>query len=385
MTSQYVPARGSPTVFVCSPYIVEKQDLREWGGKHLNRIMSSSHMDVVPDACIDVLDIMADDDFNFEESIFNLEVKEFGYVANMGCPVADCNFQGTFPSRAKFQRHWEERHVREVQKWACPHQGCKALVRRKSDMKSHLKFTHKETDSFILSLTIAKATSQMVRATNFIDPGLLKYNFRRAETFPTAGVLSLPGFPSMANVAPGTVVIPPPVIEPSSSLEPSSSSLEPSSPSVQTSSPKLDPSSSLLDPSSLPLEPPLTLEPSSLMAARLLSTTELASVSTQTDSKKISLDDYLHKPQSKSTQTYSYCDDDFAIPPIPSSEDSLQMYIVKLGNQIDRIARVRLLAKERLERLQRPGSSLRELESENRAMKRKITELLEREELFPEP
>lgn len=173
--------------------------------------MSSSHVDVVPDACIDVLDIMADDDFNFEESIFNLEVKEFGYVANMGCPVADCNFQGTFPSRAKFQRHWEERHVREVQKWACPHQGCKALVRRKSDMKSHLKFTHKETDSFILGLTIAKATSQMVRATNFIDPGLLKYNFRRAETFPTAGVLSLPGFPSMANVAPGTVVIPRPL------------------------------------------------------------------------------------------------------------------------------------------------------------------------------
>lgn len=121
------------------------------------------------------------------------------------------------------------------------------------------------------------------------------------------------------------------------------------------------------------------------MAAPLLSTMELATVSTQTDSKKISLDDYLHKPQSKSTQTYSYCDDDFAIPPIPSSEDSLQMYIVKLGNQIDRIARVRLLAKERLERLQRPGSSLRELESENRALKRKITELLEREELFPEP
>lgn len=354
--------------------------------------MSSSHMDVVPNACIDVLDIMADDDFNFEESIFNLEVKEFGYVANMGCPVADCNFQGTFPSRAKFQRHWEERHVREVQKWACPHQGCKALARRKSDMKSHLKFTHKETNPSILGLTIAKATSQMVRATNFIDPGLLKYNFRRAETFPTGGVLSLPGFPSMANVAPGTVVIPPPVIEPPSSLEPSSSSLEPSFSSVQTSSPELDPSSSLLeqsssslDPSSLPLEPSLTLEPSSLMAAPLLSTMELATVSTQTDSKKISLDDYLHKPQSKSTQTYSYCDDDFAIPPIPSSEDSLQMYIVKLGNQIDRIARVRLLAKERLERLQRPGSSLRELESENRALKRKITELLEREELFPEP
>lgn len=119
-------------------------------------------------------------------------------------------------------------------------------VRRKSDMKSHLKFIHKETNPSILGLTIAKATSQMARATYFIHPRLLKYNFRRAETFPTAGVLSLPGFPSMMNVAPGTVVISPPVIEPSSSLEPFSSSLEQSSSSLQPSSPELDPSSSLL-------------------------------------------------------------------------------------------------------------------------------------------
>lgn len=48
-----------------------------------------------------------------------------------------CNFQETFPFRAKNQRHREERRVLEVQKWACPHQGYKALVRRESDMKSH--------------------------------------------------------------------------------------------------------------------------------------------------------------------------------------------------------------------------------------------------------
>lgn len=54
--------------------------------------MLSLYMDVVLDVCIDVLDIMVDDDFNFEESIFNLEVKEFGYVVNMGCFVVDCNF-----------------------------------------------------------------------------------------------------------------------------------------------------------------------------------------------------------------------------------------------------------------------------------------------------
>lgn len=45
---------------------------------------------------------------------------------------------------------------------------------------------------------------------------------------------------------------------------------------------------------------------------------------------------------------------------------------------------MRLLAKERLEQQQKPRSSLRELESENRAMKRKISELLKSEELFPD-
>lgn len=60
--------------------------------------MSSLNMDV--DLHVDVLDLMAEEDFHFEETIFSLEVQEFGYAANM-CPVVDCNFQGTFPSRAK--------------------------------------------------------------------------------------------------------------------------------------------------------------------------------------------------------------------------------------------------------------------------------------------
>jgi hypothetical protein len=97
---------------------------------------------------IDVLDLMADGDFNLEEAILTLDaVKEFGYVANMMCPVADCYFPGTFPSRAKYQTHWEERHVEEVQKWVCPFQGCRTMVRRKSDMKSHFRYVHRETDT----------------------------------------------------------------------------------------------------------------------------------------------------------------------------------------------------------------------------------------------
>lgn len=58
------------------------------------------------------------------------------------------------------------------------------------------------------------------------------------------------------------------------------------------------------------------------------------------------------------------------------------MFIVKLGNQIDRIARVRLLAKERFERLQRPGSSSHNMESKTHTLKRETT-VLECEELFP--
>lgn len=55
--------------------------------------MSSLHIDIEPHTCIDVLDIMTDDEFNVEEPIFNLDVC-YGYAVNMVCPVADCNFQG---------------------------------------------------------------------------------------------------------------------------------------------------------------------------------------------------------------------------------------------------------------------------------------------------
>jgi hypothetical protein len=118
-------------------------------------------------------------DFNMEAILTMDKDKEFGYVANMACPVPKCNFPGTFSSRERFQRHCEERHSEEVQKWACPYQGCKTMVRRKSDMKSHFKFVHHQTDASHINMILVKATSNIVRATNYINPGLLRYTFRR--------------------------------------------------------------------------------------------------------------------------------------------------------------------------------------------------------------
>lgn len=55
---------------------------------------------------IEVLDLIANEDFNIEDAVLGLDQeREVGYVANMQCPVPECNFQGNFPPREKYQRH----------------------------------------------------------------------------------------------------------------------------------------------------------------------------------------------------------------------------------------------------------------------------------------
>lgn len=70
--------------------------------------------------------------------------------------------------------------------------------------------------------------------------------------------------------------------------------------------------------------------------------------------------------------------------PKPSSEDSLQVYIVKLGYLIDRIALVRLLAKERLEQLQKLYRSAASWRVGTARWKEKKSDMLVGEKLFPE-
>lgn len=128
----------------------------------------------------------------------------------MLCFVEDCYFQVIFPSSAKFQRNLEQGYVRKVKKLLCPyHQECKTGL-EEIGSKSHLKLIHKEMNPTILGLNTAK----MIRAT------------RQPASFLR--------FPLIINVAPGTVVIPPPCLSrllprwssPFTSLDPSSLPME---------------------------------------------------------------------------------------------------------------------------------------------------------------
>lgn len=173
-----------------------------------------------------------------------------------GVPLCGFQFPRNFPIKGEILTHWEERHVN---KWVCPHH---VLVHRSEDVgyteplsiwNYHI---HTETNPTILEATIAKATSQMVIATNFIDPGLFWYIFRHVDIWlrSTATNFIDPGplnytsattwipprpstldalFPSMVNAASSTVEISHPMTDPSSLVDLHSCSLvEPSSRTV---------------------------------------------------------------------------------------------------------------------------------------------------------
>lgn len=220
--------------------------------------------------------------------------KGFGYVPSMNCPVLDCNVPGAFPSRAKYQRHWEERHVPEVQKWSCPFQSCNTMVRRKSDMKSHIRYLHKEADPVIVSSLLDKCINQIVKAKNYIPPVLYNFTFRRAITHPSTSSSSVhTSAPSVLQPVDVMSVSPPvhvlsvhtPVdvisVNPPDISVPPSTSCEP-----------------VMASSSASVEPPFNL-PST--------------------SKKITVHEYLLKPQNKLTLTACFLDHDLYIPPILSS------------------------------------------------------------------
>lgn len=194
--------------------------------------MSSLNMDV--DLHVDVLDLMAEEDFNFEETIFSWNCRSLAMLPT--CALLQI---ATFKGLSHRER-------------SCPHQGCKALVRRKSDMKSHLRYIHPT----IIESTISKATSQMVRATlDFCGTTSAVPRLPRQPGFlPWQQNLDSPRWrillPGLWRFLPGDFAV-----FFSSSLELSTSSLEQSSSSME-------PSSFLVEPSSLMVEPllPTTAE-----------------------------------------------------------------------------------------------------------------------------
>ena len=141
----------------------------------------------------DPLELMAEDE-TFDVMLtpsFKEQQIEFFYSVGMACPIADCNVGGKFQNKTRYQRHWEERHVQQAEKWECAYANCGALVRRKSDMKSHIRYVHFEKDNQRVEEILLKCTRKTVRSKGFIDPGFFTYKGRSEKgPVPSPAVVS---------------------------------------------------------------------------------------------------------------------------------------------------------------------------------------------------
>jgi hypothetical protein len=71
-----------------------------------------------------------------------------------------------FPTKTKFNRHWEERHRIQTRKFLCPLAG-----RRKSDMRTHLRTKH-ENDPQRLETILLKCPSVVRENKGYIDSAI---------------------------------------------------------------------------------------------------------------------------------------------------------------------------------------------------------------------
>ena len=103
----------------------------------------------------------------------------FNPGGQMQCPIDDCG-ASRFASRAKFLRHWEEKHTKFGVKYSCSIAGCRVSCRRKYDIKMQLSKMHFITDQVRLEDAVAKCTKTAQENKGFINPGVLVYRNRKA-------------------------------------------------------------------------------------------------------------------------------------------------------------------------------------------------------------
>ena len=97
----------------------------------------------------------------------------------------------------------------------------------------------------------------------------------------------------------------------------------------------------------------------------------------------------ISKEASSQTNSLEMCYKTLDIPPAPETTDGLREHMMWLSNIIDQAGRARELAKQKLERIMSTESTMeeerqkrRELEKENRELKRKIKEMEYMSNLF---
>ncbi|CAC5408208.1 unnamed protein product [Mytilus coruscus] len=300
------------------------------------------------------LNIMAEDEIFDKEKLI-----EFYYSTDMRCPIADCDFGGRFLTKTKYSRHWEERHISSVQKYECPIQYCRGVLRRRSDMKSHIKFVHGEKNDTRIEEITLKSRKIVEHSKNFINPGFFVFKGRTQKSVDS----SKPTTSTTSNISTATTstTVTAPVNTVTSNVPATASQVNVTSsvvPSPMVISKVLTSAYNLDDDIQFNVHIPACLP----VTSHDISTT-------------------APKPSSSpliSTKTRV------------NTIEEIQEHIRTLCDLMDKIGRQRETAKGKLEVLRKEGPSLqkekemrRKLESENRELKRQLSEVKWRENLFP--
>ncbi|CAC5378549.1 unnamed protein product [Mytilus coruscus] len=348
------------------------------------------------------LNIMAEDEIFDKEKFI-----EFYYSTDMRCPIADCDFGGRFLTKTKYSRHWEERHISSVQKYECPIQYCRGVLRRRSDMKSHIKFVHGEKNDTRIEEITLKSRKIVEHSKNFINPGFFVFKGRTQKsvdsskpttsTTITASNISTATTSTTVTAPVNTVTSNVPVI--ASQVNVTSSVV----PSPMVISKVLASAYNLDDDIQFNVHIPACLP----VTSHDISTTAPKPSSSPLISTKtrVSIEDYRNRPAKEShlpifeplitsvdncSQTCGMDVKEVYLPPIPDTIEEIQEHIRTLCDLMDKIGRQREASKGKLEVLRKEGPSLqkekemrKKLESGNRELKRQLSEVKWRENLFP--
>lgn len=106
---------------------------------------------------------------------------EFFFSPEMSCPIDGCPPNLVFPTKAKYQRHWTEKHLPEVVSYSSPVFHYKVSCRRRYDIKVHLLRDHNTAKGLVES-TLSKTQRNSRPNGSFINPGMFTFYGRSSST-----------------------------------------------------------------------------------------------------------------------------------------------------------------------------------------------------------
>ena len=127
--------------------------------------------------------------------------------ASMMCPIDGCEAE-IFHSRAKYMRHWNERHVPKFIKYTCS--ICSISCRRRYDMKVQISRVHNIKDPVKIELKTADCNKTVMNNRGFIDPGFWVFKGRTTSSTTTttsSATVSTSAVPSAAVTVSASSVI----------------------------------------------------------------------------------------------------------------------------------------------------------------------------------